>query len=795
MAKKRKRQAPSPEDLAPSRARARAEPPRAKKKPRPAAPSRPAPSPEDLAPRRAASQPRKPLPVSQADRLRWAIEAAKRNPARARTRRPTRGEKVGKTLLGSTSYEVLSNLADQAAASAAGLPPGLVRTGASLLQDALDPQSRFKRTRRTTIDPIAESYRWQYGPLFSGDVEEAASRAKEAPLGPLLDLTAVLGATASGASRVAAAGRAVKGREPGTSVTRAAARGLTRPKRRGFLTRKPKEDELLEMEDEIRGALASEQLELAPAPKQGRRARARQGVENVKADLRATREAGKGKGLLGAIETTVREASDGLRAGIIYVRPTAYAGGNIGSNTFLNLTDQGFLGPVNLAKSFALNRHLSPEAVRVIDTAMGLGATEAIHGAGRGYVKAVTAPLIRGLGKGVDRPFRRAAFLQEARRSGRRKLADVERLIQEATTDKAKLREFSEMAVRANEEIVKFGKLSEAEQTYARTLFFVWNWTRAASRYSARYPFRHPVQSSAYLRVGEEGIRPLEEELENYPPWLRGALLSGEDEEGNPKLRNLGTINPLTTGVDLARASAGGLKVLGGQDFDKFQEEDFASLLNPLLRTYLEAREGGRSFPEGIVDSVALARLGREALGGEGGKTFPSSLDEEMERFLLGPLAERTASREAIEEAGLRGLPSDERSKVRAKQDFREWEGATRKTLGLSKAEPIPAAFVRAKRNAILREELGKRYKEQHGVERLDERARLRVVVETMLQSSPGADRAKWLEFAENASPLVAKEIIPEIEKRLGLDLLRELSGRVNTQDLARRQREFAGRK
>lgn len=109
-----------------------------------------------------------------------------------------------------------------------GLPAGLYETGKAVVEDikeepallggliggpagllgavgvhaALDPESE---TREKVVDPVIESYKYQYGPLAEGDIGEFGKRFYQQPLGPLLDVAAVGSLGAAGAGRVAGA--------------------------------------------------------------------------------------------------------------------------------------------------------------------------------------------------------------------------------------------------------------------------------------------------------------------------------------------------------------------------------------------------------------------------------------------------------------------------------------------------------------------------------------------------------------------------------------------------------------
>lgn len=446
-----------------------------------------------------------------------------------------------------------------------------------------------------------------------------------------------------------------------TSTTRAAGRGFARPPKRGLLPeyRLRKTDGVaVELEAEIAAVLRGPE-----PPKRGIR-------QGVREDIARTRAADRGKGLVGKAGVLIREASDAARAGIIYLRP-AYLPNNWASNGLFNFVQMGLFAPVELGKTMVLSRRLPTKHMRAIDTSMGQGATQAILGTGTGYAKAISGPLTEAMTSVADRPFRRAAFLHEARRAGYRKLDDVKALLDEATTNDTKLREVSRLAANAQEEIVRFStRLSEVEQTYLRNLLFIYSWTEGASRYGARFPLAHPVQFAASAQLGKIGEEHVAETLGDISDFLRGWVPVGMDESGNPLLSNATFLTPLGTGLDVGQAAAGAAKVLTGGDFNRFAQEDVVDLLNPLGRSYLEARAGGRSFPETMGQNIALSRLGGQLINPGQGKTFPGSRTEALGTFFAGSAFPRRADIEVVQESARRETGEPKSLEARVEEEI-----------------------------------------------------------------------------------------------------------------------------
>jgi hypothetical protein len=294
-----------------------------------------------------------------------------------------------------------------------------------------------------------------------------------------------------------------------------------------------------------------------------------------------------------------------------------------------------------------------------------------VLGTGPGYVRAATGPLTRGLHAVADVPFRRAAFLHEARRAGYRKLDDVRTLIRESEQSPRKRQELAEIARKAQEEIVRFGRLTDVEQRYLRHLLFVYSWTKGATRYASRFPGAHPVQTAAFVQLGREGEQRVEDAVGNLPAWLRGAIPLQVDEQGDPTFVLPFGISPLGTGLDVARAAEGTFDILRGEEFDPFAGEDPLDLANPLIGSFLEARSGGRPVHESLRDTVAPARLAHRLLNTGEGETFPGTAGEAIGSFLGGSLYPREASGRAIREGAEERRRAELDPDERLHEDFR----------------------------------------------------------------------------------------------------------------------------
>lgn len=398
-----------------------------------------------------------------------------------------------------------------------------------------------------------------------------------------------------------------------------------------------------------------------------------QSVGQVPADIKQTRYAGKTKAadiqaknipfigrttskIAATAGTGLREASDGVRAGAIYLRP-AYLPNNWAGNTFMNVVDQGAFAPINLAKSALIHRHMDPENVVAFRRAMGQTPADAVTmGRGRGYVASVTHPIAHVMGALADQPFRDAAFFQELRRAGYSTVREINDLFnnargyQASAASKDALMTIANSARRAQENIVKFGKFNDTERSVLRNLVFVYSWIRGATRYGARFPMQHPIQAAVFNQASHEGNKWLDKEMGGVPSFLIGAIPVGRDKDGNPILINPLSLNPLGTVLQVGQAAAGTYNVIahGGQGFNKFAQTDVLNLANPLVQAYFKGREGGQPVGKQALKSVAGYRLYEDLKHPGRGGIYPTTRKEALGQFAVGATYPRKASQEAI---------------------------------------------------------------------------------------------------------------------------------------------------
>lgn len=339
-----------------------------------------------------------------------------------------------------------------------------------------------------------------------------------------------------------------------------------------------------------------------------------------------------------------------IRAGAIYLRP-AYLPNNWAGNTFMNVVHQGVLAPVNLAKSLVLDKNIGVRYTRAMDKAMGANpATVVTSGKGRGYVASLTQPAAHIMGAAADQPFRRAAFLHEARRAGFSKLSEVKNLFDKAAGgDEASLRQIAEISRKGQEEIVKFGHMNDAERSLIRNMVFVYSWMRGAGRYAMRFPLQHPIQTNIFNAASGPGNQYTQSIMGGVPSFMSGVVPIGRGKDGNPIVINPFSLNPLGTGLQLLRAAAGTVDVLRNpKTFNKYAQTDVVDLLNPLLGAYVSAREGGPSMKKQIENTIAAMALAKGLKHPGSGSIYPTSRSEAVGHFTLGSLYPREADQSAV---------------------------------------------------------------------------------------------------------------------------------------------------
>ena len=354
-----------------------------------------------------------------------------------------------------------------------------------------------------------------------------------------------------------------------------------------------------------------------------------------------------------AVAFTAREATDGIRA-LTILGHIAYLPNNWAGNALMNMVHQGIFAPVNLTRAWMMHRHLTPDELAQLRVGTGQNSLQVLHGGhGRGHMRALFDPVAKTFGKWGDQPFRDAALLHELYKQGYHTLKDVKDLARRSHEGDPKARaDLAKAGVPASEEVVKFGPQNKLEEKYFRHAFFVYNWTKGATRYGMRFPIAHPLQANVAANLGGTvGAEYTQKRVGGLPPFLAGHV-----PVGGQRMINLFGTSPLSTGIGTGRAVAGTLQEFFPGTFGKFDPytgEDWTDLLPPIPGAAIQATRGvgGRSALESIYRNVGPYKLYQGLAHPGSGKIFPGTRMEAIGHFVFGSLYPRKYDPQAIQES------------------------------------------------------------------------------------------------------------------------------------------------
>lgn len=341
------------------------------------------------------------------------------------------------------------------------------------------------------------------------------------------------------------------------------------------------------------------------------------------------------------------------RFAILYLKP-AYAAPNLLGNAALNLIQQG---PVGLVRTLHDTSKLSfshPELTARIDTLMGEGVAQSV--AGKGESESRLAGAVQGAAnvwsKGVDTPFRRSAFMFEARKAGYRTPAQLEKLL----TDEAHHDQLLSVTRRANREIIDYGKMGPREREIVRRVVFFYPWVKGSTMYAGHLLAEHPVQAAALGEIGKEGHQKAQAALGNVPSYLEGSFPVGG------KLVNPTSAAILQTPAQVGLALSG---LLSGNGAEVATLSNFLTPAATLAgaETFRRNPSTGAAYPGGEnAGSIAKQVLGNslpqavlyqrihDALTHQGqGKLYPPNVGDALRQFLIGGLSPRKFNKAQLE--------------------------------------------------------------------------------------------------------------------------------------------------
>lgn len=330
-------------------------------------------------------------------------------------------------------------------------------------------------------------------------------------------------------------------------------------------------------------------------------------------------------------------AHDLVYASLIYSNP-----GYIPANTVANLVmaglHQGAFLPVNLIRAgqayFGAGRKLRA----LLTGEVGMGATRSAASEGRYPGSKVMDAAISKVAGIPDNMPRISAFLHEAAREGViSKTSPIltkqdQRALVDLLTNPKHRPLLNDIRDRANQAMVDFERLGAHEKAVAKRLFFVWAWTRGATRYPARFALDHPLRSIAlgYAAAGAPGAPgDVQAKLKEFmptvaqgmPPWLHEALSAGNETiKGHtyPAVLPTSSISPVSTPLQVGRTIKDVVDGSPGQS-----ASTLGDYLNPaLVSGYHVATKTGtfgqhESYGQALKDQALRLAPGANLIRGE----------------------------------------------------------------------------------------------------------------------------------------------------------------------------------
>lgn len=353
----------------------------------------------------------------------------------------------------------------------------------------------------------------------------------------------------------------------------------------------------------------------------------------------------------GRFVRAVDAINNASRLAILYLKP-AYAAPNLLGNVAMNLIQQGFAAPRNLARAARLNAALGPEDTALLDSHIGEGVAASASAHGQGALSRVVDRMAHLWSGAVDKYPRRAAFLYEAQRAGFRTPERLRALL----TDPAQKTTLIRVSLEANREIVDYGSLTPVEREIVRRVVFFYPWVKGATVYTGRVLREHPAKFGALGVVGVQGRTYSEAAFPQTPSYLEGLIPYGGSQAINPAAAQIaGT--PAQVGLTLAGLVTGRIPQAG--EASQFITPAVNLALAELLRKNYSS---GYTYPGGttglqVARDALISQLPQAALitnleqatsGGGQGRLYPPTVQSALLQFLVGGLAPRPVNRQRL---------------------------------------------------------------------------------------------------------------------------------------------------
>jgi hypothetical protein len=344
----------------------------------------------------------------------------------------------------------------------------------------------------------------------------------------------------------------------------------------------------------------------------------------------------------------IDEASDAVKGLILYGKP-GYVTPNIVGNAALNVFQQGFLAPANWVRAVRLPKDLD----FMVKEVMGAGYSRAL-------AEGTLSPISHAVqfagnfwSHFVDDPFRKAAFIHEARRRGFKSNDELRALIEDGRFRSQQ----AEISQRARDAIIDYERLGPIERDLVRRLLFIYPWIKGSTYYGAQFLRDHPIQAAVFAKIGEQGNSQALKDIGPVPAWAKGSFRVG-GSDAKPLVVNPAAISPFGTPAQVSAAARG---FFGETE----RSEQLFEFTNPILQAGVEATGGrelftGRAleggYPERFVKQISkglpqvlLPKRIREADDpATQEKAYPYTVPQAIGQYVIGSSSPRSANRAVL---------------------------------------------------------------------------------------------------------------------------------------------------
>ena len=356
--------------------------------------------------------------------------------------------------------------------------------------------------------------------------------------------------------------------------------------------------------------------------------------------------------------TAVDTFQDAIKGLILYGKP-GYVTPNVLGNIGFNLFQQGFLAPVNWSRAVKLDRDLA----FMVDEVMGQGFSRALAEGTSSPISHTVRVAGNFWSEFVDTPFRRAAFIHEARRMGFKTPEQMRALIMEERYRG----DIGEIGQRARDAIIDYERLGPLERDLVRRVLFVYPWIKGSTYYGVQFLRDHPIQAAVFTKIGQQGASQAEQELGPMPAWAQGTFKVGGSQD-QPLTINPAAASNFGTPIQVAQT-------IGSLFGDVEQSQNIGEMTSPVFQSALEAsfskdffsgRDLKGSWPQkfggqivkGLPQVLLYQRLRDANKPATQEKTYPYTKEAAIGSFVLGSSFPRPTNRKMLNEQAAGARPT-----------------------------------------------------------------------------------------------------------------------------------------